>query len=59
MSNLKLYNISIRVVGYEYYNVEAENEDEAIQSIKDGDGYLQASEVGWSGDFCVDSVEDI
>jgi len=59
VSKMNTYHISVRVDGYEYYTVDAKDEEEAIQAIKDGEGYLQSSEVEWNGDFYVDSVEDI
>lgn len=56
---MKTFNISVAVSGYEYYTVTAEDDQDAIQQIKDGDAYLQSSEVEWSDDFIIDSVEDV
>ena len=42
--SLKEYNFSVKTTGTEYYTVQAESEDEAIQLIKEGDGYLQSGE---------------
>ena len=56
--SLKEYNFSVKTTGTDYYTVQAESEDEAIQLIKQGDGYLQSSESEFDS-FCLDSVENI
>jgi hypothetical protein len=57
--SLKEYSISVKTTGYEYYTVEAHTEEEAIQMIEYGKGYLQSSEVEWDSDFFVDNVIDV
>lgn len=56
--SLKEYNFSVKTTGTEYYTVQADSEEEAIQLIKQGDGYLQSSESEFDS-FCLDSVENI
>lgn len=56
--SLKEYNFSVKTTGTDYYTVQAESEDEAIQLIKKGDGYLQSSESSFES-FHLDSVEDV
>ena len=56
--SLKEYNFSVKTTGTDYYTVQAESEEEAIQLIKQGDGYLQSSESEFDS-FCLDSVENI
>ena len=57
--SLKEYSISVKTTGYEYYTVEAHTEEEAIQLVKNGDGYLQSSESEWDSDFVVDDVVEL
>ena len=57
--NLKEYSISVKTTGYEYYTVEAHTEEEAINLIKNGDGYLQSSESEWDSDLFVDDVVEL
>ena len=57
--SLKEYTVSVKVTGYECYSVNAHTEEEAIQMIKYGKGYLQSSEVEWDSDFFVDNVVDV
>lgn len=56
--SLKEYNFGVKTTGTDYYTVQAESEDEAIQLIRDGDGYLQSSESEFES-FHLDSVENI
>lgn len=56
--SLKEYNFSVKTTGTDYYTVQAESEDEAIRLIKEGDGYLQASESEFES-LHLDSVEDV
>lgn len=56
--SLKEYNFSVKTTGTDYYTVQAESEEEAIQLIKQGDGYLQSSESEFES-FHLDSVEDV
>lgn len=56
--SLKEYNFSVKTTGTDYYTVEAESEEEAIQLIKNGDGYLQSSESEFES-FQLDSVTDV
>ncbi len=56
--SLKEYNFSVKTTGTDYYTVQAKSEDEAIQLIEDGDGYLQSSESEFES-FHLDSVENI
>ena len=55
---LKEYNFNVKTTGTDYYTVQAESEEEAIQLIKQGDGYLQSSESEFES-FHLDSVENI
>lgn len=57
--NLKEYSISVETTGTEYYTVEAHSKEEAIQMIKNGDGYLQSHENEWDSDFYIDDVVDL
>lgn len=57
--SMKEYSISVKTAGYEYYTVNAESEEEAIELIKQGDGYLQSSESEWDSPFYVDDVEEL
>lgn len=56
--SLKEYNFAVKTVGTDYYTVEADSEEEAIQLIKSGDGYLQSSESEFES-FHLESVEDV
>lgn len=56
--SLKEYNFSVKTTGTDYYTVQAESEEQAIQLIKEGDGYLQASESEFET-FYLDSVEEL
>lgn len=56
--SLKEYSFSVKATGTYYCTVEAESEEEAIQLIKNGDGYLQSSESEFES-FHLDSVTDV
>ena len=56
--SLKEYKFGVKTTGTEYYTVQAESEEEAIQLIKQGDGYLQSGESEFES-FHLDSVENI
>jgi len=56
---MKEFSISVQTSGFEYYIVNAETFEEAVNMIKNGDAYLASSEVKWSSDFYLDDVEDI
>lgn len=51
------YSICVKTVGEEHYTVTANSEEEAIELIRQGEGYLQSSEDVWDGDFFVEDVE--
>jgi hypothetical protein len=56
--SLKEYNFSVKTTGTDYYTVQAESEEQAIQLIKEGGGYLQSSESEFET-FYLDSVEEL
>lgn len=56
---MKEFSISVQTTGYEYYIVNAETFEDAVKMIKDGDGYLAASENEWSSEFYLDDEEEI
>lgn len=45
------YEISVETRGTEYYTIDANSEEEAIELIKQGEGYLQSDDTEWYGDF--------
>lgn len=51
------YEISIETRGTEYYTIDANSEEEAIELIKQGEGYLQSDDTEWYGDFHIEDVE--
>lgn len=56
---MKEFSISVKTTGYEYYVVQAETFEEAVEQIKDGDAYLTSSENEWDSEFYLDSEEEI
>lgn len=56
---MKEFSISVQTSGYEYYTVNAETFEDAVNMIKAGDGYLAASEAEWSSEFYLDDEEEI
>lgn len=56
--SLKEYSFSVKATGTYYCTAEAESEEEAIQLIKNGDGYLLSSESEFES-FHLDSVTDV
>lgn len=56
---MKEFSISVQTTGHEYYIVNAETFEDAVNMIKDGDGYLASIEVEWSSEFYLDDEEEI
>ena len=56
---MKKFSISVETSGCEYYIVNAETFEEAVEEIKSGEGYLAVSESEWASEFHLDSEEDI
>ena len=56
---MKEFSISVKTTGYEYYVVQAETFEEAVEEIKDGNAFLASSENEWDSDFYLDDEEEV
>lgn len=56
---MKEFSISVKTTGYEYYIVNAETYEEAVEGIKNGDAYLASSEGEWDSEFYLDHEEEV
>ena len=56
---MKEFSISVKIVGDEYYTVQAETFDEAVKLIKEGKVDSEWNEFGWSSEFYLDDEEEI
>ena len=56
---MKEFSISVKTTGYEYYVVQAETFEEAVEEIKNGDAYLASSENEWDSQFYLDDEEEV
>ena len=56
---MKEFSISIKTVGEEYYVVQAETFEEAVEQIKNGEAYLASSESEWDSEFYLENEKEI
>lgn len=56
---MKEFSISVKTTGYEYYVVQSETFEGAVEEIKNGDAYLASSESEWDSEFYLDGEEEI
>ena len=56
---MKEFSISVKTTGYEYYIVQAETFEDAVEEIKNGDAFLASSESDQDSEFYLDDEEEI
>lgn len=56
---MKEFSISIQTSGYEYFTVQAETFEEAVELIKNGLVTPCVEENEWSSEFYLDDEEEI
>ena len=56
---MKEFTISVQTSGYEYFTVQAETFEEAVEIIKKGLVTPFFEDNEWSSEFYIDDVEEI